>query len=130
MIADSLNQPITLDSLTEQLFRLERATPIPQVTDHRIAAGFLLEQYGDRTRRFIKIDRQAGVNIVIEWIRKMSVSRRETISTTQEVVATLLYQDLVEGTPHMGYTDMTRLTLNANGKRKVVREYFSVNPAA
>ena len=130
MITDSSGQPITLESLRQQLFRMEKATPIPQVTDYRIAAGFLFEERGDRTRRFIRINSQAEINIVIEWIRKMSVSNRETISITLEVVAALMYQDLVNGTPHMGYTDMTRLTLNSNGRHKVVHEYFAAEPEA
>jgi hypothetical protein len=126
MITTDKDRLVTLDSLLDQLFRPELDTPIPQVTDYRIAAGFLVRRYMDGTRRFIDNRNKLEPVIQIEWIRKERITRKESISTTPEVVAALLSKGFVQGTPKMGSTDMNYLQMHLYTRIYVASELFPV----
>ena len=93
--------------------------PPAPITDPRLCAGLLFERWNDGTRR--SISNRPG-----EWPAiTLDIHDEPRFYVRREVVKLLLEEGVLEGTPEWGYTDMERLRLSDQGKRIVVKEWFT-----
>lgn len=94
--------------------------PLPPISDHRLAAALLFIRWNDRTGRVLEHEPRKYSHIVVTWYGERGACHQESLPVTPEVVKFLCDNGMVSGTPQWGYTDNTRLLLNAYGKKTVV----------